>query len=90
MHKSTMADANYRHLDEDASSPAASPVASPAPSRGRNGKRNDGTDSNFMDYKNNNGGELYTSQKILLSLIAIACVCALLRWLRGRASSRSE
>ena len=68
-------------LDDDGS--PSSPVSSPARSLGRNGKKNDGTDSNFMDYQKNNGGELYASQKILLSIIAIVFGSLLLSFLTG-------
>ena len=92
-----MDEANYRDLDEDGPppspptppSPTGVPAARPASGR-RSGKRNDGTDSNFMDHRRNNGGQLYPSQKILLSLVAITFGDALLRrWLRDRAASRS-
>ena len=77
---------SYRNLEEDGFPvPSAASSAAPPPrSLGYDGKRNDGTDSNFMDYQKNNGGELYASQKILLSIIAIAGLCGLLRWWRGR------
>ena len=38
------------------------------------GKKNDGTDSNFMDPANN-GGHLYASQIILLTLIGLTFGC---------------
>lgn len=47
------------------------------------GKRNDGTDSNYMDIANN-GGRLYPSQKILLTIIAVTFAYILLKGLFGR------
>ena len=82
-------------LDDNATADDAG-IASPAPSstprdapsaarsRGASGKRNDGTDSNYMDHEKNNGGHLYASQIILLSLIGVTGVCVLLGWLLRR------
>ena len=46
-------------------------------------KRNDGTDSNYMDIANN-GGRLYPSQKILLTLIGATFSFLLWKGLFGR------
>ena len=46
----------------------------------QSGKRNDGTDSNFMDPANN-GGNLYPSQIILLTLIGVTFGCIALQFI---------
>ena len=46
----------------------------------QSGKRNDGTDSNYMDPANN-GGNLYPSQIILLTIIGVTFGCIALQFI---------